>query len=65
MRRFGLFLAGVFMGSFIAGCGGGLEEGPPKEPVKGGQTTEFKELMQKNSEKMQNQSRKLAPKPGG
>lgn len=65
MKRFRAWLAWGFLASTIAGCtGGGIQEGSPSEPVKGSQTSEFKELMQKNMSKMQNQSKKLAPKGG-
>jgi hypothetical protein len=65
MKRFGVLLAGVFVGSWIAGCDGGLKEGPPPEPVKSGQTAEFKELMQKNSEQMQKQTKPKNPPKAG
>ena len=65
MKRFGAWLAWGTLATMTAGCtGGGLQEGSPSEPVKSSQTNEFKELMQKNMNKMQHQSRKLAPKGG-
>jgi len=41
----------MFMAPLIAGCGGGPEIGPPGE-VKGGQTAEFKAMMEKAQYKM-------------
>ncbi len=43
-----------------AGCGSGLQEGSPPEPVKSSQTTEFKALMEKAGGKMQ--GRRATPK---
>jgi len=53
-------VASLLLGPVIAGCGGGPEIGPPSE-VKGGQTSEFKEAMEKANKKMQSKGRPKAP----
>ena len=35
MKRFAIAFAGVFLALMIAGCGGGLEEGAPKDGPTG------------------------------
>jgi hypothetical protein len=52
MRRIGLLLVTALVGLWIAGCGGGLEEGPPKEGPTDSVTPDFKAEMMKNAEKM-------------
>jgi hypothetical protein len=64
MKRFGVLLVWVFSASLIAGCGGGLEEGPPKEPVKSSQTPEFKNLMEKTTKQMSKQGKPKSPPAG-
>jgi len=51
MTRLRYTVASVLLGSIVAGCGGGPEIGPPAE-IKGGQTNEFKEAMEKANKKM-------------
>jgi len=51
MTRLRYTVASVLLGSIVAGCGGGPEIGPPAE-IKGGQTDQFKEAMQKAGPKM-------------
>ena len=53
MKRFRTFIAFAVLGSMmITGCGGGLDEGLPKEIPKSGQTAEFKAYQMKNADKM-------------
>jgi hypothetical protein len=52
MKRFGIVLAWALLGSMIVGCENGIPEGSPKEPVTGGQTPQFKALMEKNGGEM-------------
>jgi hypothetical protein len=52
MKRLRYTVASVLLGSIVAGCsGGGPEIGPPAE-IKGAQTNEFKEAMEKANKKM-------------
>jgi len=57
-------VASLFLGPVIAGCGGGPEIGPPAE-VKGGQTSEFKDAMEKAGKKMQLKGKPKAPGGAG
>jgi hypothetical protein len=54
MKRFGIAFAGVFLASMIAGCGGGLEEGAPKDGPMDPQPQAFKDFMKENGGKMTN-----------
>ena len=52
MKRFGIAFAGVFLGSMIAGCGGGIEEGRLKLVPTDPQPQAFKNFMKENAGKM-------------
>ena len=52
MRRSRVLVAMACLGFLIVGCGGGLTEGPPAEPVKSSQTNEFRESMKRAGNKM-------------
>jgi hypothetical protein len=52
MKRFFLCVAFAFLSSMIAGCGGGLEEGMPKDASKEAVPAELKAEVAKNREKM-------------
>jgi hypothetical protein len=54
MRRFGIAFAGVFLGFTIAGCGGGIDEGAPKDGPMDPQPQAFKDLMKKSAGEMSN-----------
>ena len=56
MKRLRPLVAAIVMGPLIVGCGGGPEIGPPAE-VKGGQTDEFKAMMEKAKYKMARKGR--------
>jgi hypothetical protein len=72
MKRLGVWLGGAFLASVIAGCEGGLSEGPPAGTTpQSAQPAGFQAEMEKNAGKMgvsKKQSRppKNAPetKPG-
>ena len=52
MKRFGMLASTVFLASVVGGCGGGIEEGPPKEGSMEPASQDFKEYMKKNAGKM-------------
>ena len=62
MKRFGISCAGVFLASMIAGCGGGLDEGPPKDGTTDPQPANFKDTMKKYAGNMANQKRPTGKK---
>ena len=51
MKRLGRVLPYVLLGSMFIGCGGGLEEGTPKDLVPG-QTAEAKAYAEQNLKNM-------------
>jgi hypothetical protein len=58
MKRFGILAAGVLSAVIVAGCGGGIEEGPP--PTGGAmdaQPADFKANQKQFAGKMQMQKR--------
>jgi hypothetical protein len=59
MKRFCACLASAFLGSMIAGCGGGLEEGVPNEIPK--DDTQRKAAMLKDVDKMKSVKKPDAP----
>ena len=60
MKRFSPIVISLFVWPVIAGCGdSGPVIGPPAE-VKGGQTSEFKEAMEKAGKKMQSKGKPKA-----
>ena len=61
MKRFGMAFAGMFLALMVAGCGGGIEEGPPKDGPTDPQPPAFKEFMKQNAGKMANQKKPTAP----
>ena len=63
MKRFGMAFAGVFVASMIAGCGGGLEEGAPKDGPTDPQPQAFKDLMKQNAGKMGNRKKPATTEP--
>jgi hypothetical protein len=52
MNRLGLRFSYVLLGSMLVGCGGGLDEGSPKELPKDTQSPELKSFMEKNRKNM-------------
>jgi hypothetical protein len=52
MNRIGHRLSYVLLGSMFVGCGGGLDEGSPKELPKDTQSPELKAFMEKNRKNM-------------
>jgi hypothetical protein len=52
MKRFFACVAFALLSSMIAGCGGGLEEGMPKDASKDGVPAELKAEVAKNRNKM-------------
>jgi hypothetical protein len=52
MIRFGQRLSWLLLGTMLIGCGGGLEEGVPKEISGDGQTAESKEYAAANLKNM-------------
>jgi hypothetical protein len=69
MKRSVVSVTTAFLLALIAGCEGGLKEGPPPGPVTSQQTPEFRELMEKAQQKknmMKGQmGKKAEPTPGG
>jgi hypothetical protein len=69
MQRLRLIVASLLLWPVITGCGGGPEIGAPAE-IKGTQTNEFKEAMEKAGPKMAGKGKpagakaKEAPKEG-
>jgi hypothetical protein len=59
MKRFDACLASVFLGSMIAGCGGGIEEGVPNEIPKDDSLR--KAAMLKDMDKMKSIKKPDAP----
>jgi len=69
MKRCVTFLTLIFSASIIVGCGGGgIEVGAPEGAPQGGQTSEFKEAMEKAGKKMMTKKKPAdasgAPKTG-
>lgn len=52
MKRSSTLIAAAFLTSLIAGCDGGLQEGPPPGPIQGTQTDEFRKSMERAGNKM-------------
>jgi hypothetical protein len=53
MKRFGNMLGLMFMGSLLAGCGGGIPTGPPAEMPTSSASDQFKNMMKTAGPKMQ------------
>jgi hypothetical protein len=52
MKRFGTLLAWISLGTFAAGCGGGVEVGSSTETPPSGGPSHFREAMEKAGNKM-------------
>ena len=66
MKRSGIWVSTAFSASLIAGCGGSVEEGMPKDAATANpQPDAFKKLMEDQGKNMTNQKKKPAatPKP--
>ncbi len=66
MKRFCALLASVYLVAGLVGCGGGgIPEGPPAGPVTGGQTQQFKDMMERTGNKMMTKGQARAKAPSG
>ncbi len=54
MKRSGIVVGAAFLAMTIAGCDGGIPEGPPTDGPMDPQPAEFKEYMKKNAGNMVN-----------
>jgi hypothetical protein len=64
MKRLGTLVGLAFMGSLLAGCGGGIQPGPPAEMPKFEQTDQFKNMMKTAGPKMQGKGQWVKKKGG-
>ena len=66
MKRIGLLFGSALLMALVAGCDSGLKEGPPDATsASGPQTSSFKEMMEKQAEKMKmKRPTKKAAAPG-
>ncbi len=53
MKRTWILAGGLLLAFFVAGCGGGIEEGPPKEGSLDPATPDLKAFMKQNAGNMQ------------
>jgi hypothetical protein len=64
MKRFGILVGGMFLGSIIAGCDSGIPEGQPKGATLDPAPPSFRDEMKKNAANMLKQGKpKTAPAP--
>jgi len=64
MKRFGVWVLVAFLTSAVVGCGGGVEEGMPKDAATANpQPPDFQKQMEAQGKFMSNQKKKAAPPP--
>jgi hypothetical protein len=64
MKRLGIMLGLVFMGSLLAGCGGGIPAGPPAEMPTSSANDQFRNMMKTAGPKMQMKGKWKTKKSG-
>jgi hypothetical protein len=65
MKRIGNIVGLVFMGSLVAGCGGGIPAGAPAEMPTSSANDQFKNMMKTAGPKMQMKGKGQMKKTGG